>query len=72
METGGPADIRLNGQPHPVPPGTTVAALLAALGMDGIPVLVEHNGTALFPREFAATVLHPGDRVELIRITAGG
>ena len=64
--------ITLNGAPHESPAGSTVASLLAALGFAEVPVLVEHNGAALFPRDFSATALAPGDRVELIRIVAGG
>lgn len=48
-----------------------MAGLLAALGMNG-PVLVERNGEALFPREFESTLLADGDRVEIIRVVAGG
>lgn len=64
--------IHLNGRAHPLPPGSTVLTLLQSLGLADIPVLVEHNTTALFPREFPGTCLAPGDRVEIIRIVAGG
>ena len=64
--------ITLNGNPHPFPPGSTVLTLLQSLQLAGIPVLVEHNAIALFPREFATTALTAGDRLEIIRIVAGG
>ena len=64
--------IHLNGTPHPVSPGSTVLTLLQTLGLAEVPVLVEHNTTALFPREFPGTPLSAGDRVEIIRIVAGG
>lgn len=64
--------IQLNGQPREIPHGGSVAALLDALGFSGVPVLVECNGTALFPRDFAATSLQEGDVLEIIRIVAGG
>jgi sulfur carrier protein len=64
--------IHLNGSPHPLASGNTVLTLLQSLGLDGIPVLVEHNTTALFPREFPDTPLKAGDQVEIIRIVAGG
>jgi sulfur carrier protein len=70
METG--SVIHLNGSPHAVPGGSTVLTLLQSLGLAAIPVLVEHNTTALFPREFADTPLKDGDHVEIIRIVAGG
>ena len=64
--------IQLNGSPHPLPTGSTVLTLLQSLGLAEVPVLVEHNTTALFPREFAGTPLASGDCVEIIRIVAGG
>lgn len=64
--------IHLNGTLHPLTPGLNVLTLLQTLGMAEIPVLVEHNTTALFPREFPTTALSPGDRLEIIRIVAGG
>ena len=64
--------IILNGAPHALPAGSTVLILLQSLGLADIPVLVEHNTTALFPREFPDTPLAAGDRVEIIRIVAGG
>lgn len=62
----------LNGTPHPLPTGSTILTLLQSLNLAAVPVLVEWNGTALFPREFPATPLAAGDRVEIIRIAAGG
>jgi len=35
-------------------------------------VVVEHNGEAVAPSEFAARALKPGDRLEIVRIVAGG
>ena len=51
---------------------TDIEALLADLDMAGVPVLVEHEGTALFPRDFAKTTLSEGDTIEIIRVVAGG
>ena len=64
--------IRLNGKSRSVAPGSTVTGLLEQLGFAGQPVLVELNGTALFPRDFETTTLGEGDQVEVIRIVAGG
>ena len=75
MDSPAPAPvlaIQLNGTPHLVTSGATILNLLQSLMLDGIPVLVEHNAMALFPREFPATLLQAGDRVEIIRIVAGG
>lgn len=35
-------------------------------------VVVEHNGAAVAPSEFARRELHDGDRLEIVRIVAGG
>jgi sulfur carrier protein len=35
-------------------------------------VVVEHNGEALAPSEFATRALRAGDRLELVKIVAGG
>jgi thiamine biosynthesis protein ThiS len=35
-------------------------------------VVVEHNGEAVAPSEFPRRILSPGDRVEIVKIVAGG
>ena len=35
-------------------------------------VVVEHNGDAVAPSEFATRVLTAGDRLEIVKIVAGG
>jgi thiamine biosynthesis protein ThiS len=35
-------------------------------------VVVEHNGDAVAPSEFAKRPLRSGDRIEIVRIVAGG
>ncbi len=35
-------------------------------------VVVEHNGEAVSPSEFAQRQIQPGDRVEIVKIVAGG
>ena len=35
-------------------------------------VVVEHNGQAVAPSEFPSRQLAPGDRLEIVRIVAGG
>jgi len=50
----------------------SVIDLLKHLGLDGIPVVVEHNEDALLPREHATVWLADGDRIEVVRVVAGG
>lgn len=35
-------------------------------------VVVEHNGEAVAPSEFAQRMVRDGDRLEIVRIVAGG
>ena len=35
-------------------------------------VVVEHNGEAVSPSEFGHHVVQAGDRLEIVRVTAGG
>jgi thiamine biosynthesis protein ThiS len=35
-------------------------------------VVVEHNGEAVAPSEFSSRPLHAGDRLEIVKIVAGG
>lgn len=35
-------------------------------------VVVEHNGEAVAPSEFAQRLLNDGDRLEIVRVVAGG
>lgn len=46
--------------------------LVAELGLPLAAALVEHNGIALLRSEWATTKLQDGDRLEIIRMVAGG
>lgn len=62
----------INDEPREVPDVRTVADVVAALGLKGPALLIEHNALALRPAEWADRVLSPEDRLEMIRIVAGG
>ena len=64
--------IKLNGKDHTLEEALNIEQLLASIGLAGKPVVVELNQKALFPREYAGSVLEDGDRVEIITIAAGG
>ncbi len=64
--------ITLNGTKREFPGTMTLPDLLAAVDLAGKPVVVEHNQTALLPREIATTMLNEGDAIEIVQITAGG
>jgi sulfur carrier protein len=64
--------LTVNGDPVDVPPGTTVADLLATMDTAGRRIAVERNGE-IVPRSLhAATVLDPGDRLEIVIAVGGG
>jgi len=66
------AAITVNGETRPLPDGQTVAALLAALGLDGRKVAVERN-EAIVPRSaYDSTVLGAGDSLEIVHFIGGG
>jgi len=64
--------IIANGQPHDVDPGTALPAFLEKVGWKASQVVVERNQQALTPAEARETVLKEGDRLEIVRIVAGG
>jgi thiamine biosynthesis protein ThiS len=61
----------LNGKDREVN-ATQVESLVAELGLPLAAALVERNGTALLRSEWAKTNLQEGDRLEIIRMVAGG
>ena len=63
--------INLIGTPKDVT-ADNVESLVAELGLKRGTVLVEHNGTALRPEEWPQTSLCENDRLELLKIVAGG
>jgi sulfur carrier protein len=64
--------IEVNGRAEEVAAGTTVAALLAQLGVDGGPVAVERNQEIVPRAQHAVTALHDGDRLEVVQFVGGG
>ena len=57
-------EIKLNGRPHEVPSGTSVAVLLASLDLRPEVVAVEVNQELVARDRRAEAVLDEGDRVE--------
>ena len=45
---------------------------LSAVGFLPRSVVVEHNGEAVAPSEFEQRLVREGDRLEVVRIVAGG
>ncbi len=64
--------LRINGEDRAGVQAETVAELVAELGLPAQVILVEHNDVALRRAEWAERLLQEGDRLEMIRIVAGG
>lgn len=64
--------VHINGEAREVMHSRTVAELVAELELPGPALLIEHNGTALHRSEWPETPLAEGDRIELLRVVAGG
>ena len=64
--------VWLNGEAADTRGAQTVAELAERYGLHPNSILVEHNGLALHQREWSARQLSESDRVEFIRVVAGG
>ena len=64
--------VLANGRNTPVALPCTLEAFLKAQGLLPRSVVVEHNGEAVAPSEFASRPLVTGDRLEIVQIVAGG
>lgn len=64
--------LTVNGETHELAEGTTIAELLAELGLDPRMLAVERN-LALVPRaQHSNTPLAEGDRLEVVTLVGGG
>lgn len=61
-----------NGQPTPVSLPCSLEQFLIAQKLLPRSVVVEHNGEAVAPSEFAHRRLAAGDRLEIVKVVAGG
>jgi thiamine biosynthesis protein ThiS len=65
-------EITANGQVTAAKLPCTVEEFLVAQGLLPRSVVVEHNGEAVAPSEFPRRILNAGDRLEIVKIVAGG
>jgi sulfur carrier protein len=65
-------DVLLDGRPHPVPVGTTLAALIEALGHAPDAVASAVDGVFVPRAQRGARVLQPGEAVFLFKRIVGG
>lgn len=64
--------VWLNGARADTHGARTVAELAGRYGLQPPTILIEHNGVALHLREWEQRVLAEEDRVEFVRVVAGG
>ena len=63
--------LYINGEPREHD-AATIAELVKLLEIPAPTLLIEHNGSALRREEWPATRLADGDKLEILRIAAGG
>jgi thiamine biosynthesis protein ThiS len=64
--------IIANGKPVAANLPCTIEEFLLAQKLLPRSVVVEHNGNAVVPSEFSKRQLMPGDKLEIVKIVAGG
>jgi thiamine biosynthesis protein ThiS len=64
--------ILLNGEPADARNAKTIAELVELFQLPPETVLIEHNGVALHRHEWAQRAIYQDDRIELLRVVAGG
>jgi thiamine biosynthesis protein ThiS len=65
-------DISVNGKPMRVPTGSTLAQLLASLGLDKGRLAVELNLRVVPRAEHEGLRLNHGDKLEVVTFVGGG
>ncbi len=64
--------VTANGKSIPTKLPCTLQEFLVAQGLLPRSVVVEHNGAAVAPSEFPQRQIQAGDRLEIVKIVAGG
>jgi len=64
--------ISLNGESVDTREAKTIGELIDRYQLPSQSILVEHNGLAVHRHEWAEQALAEGDRIEFIRVVAGG
>ena len=64
--------VTINGEVREVPPGLSVASLLAHLGIHAGRVAIERNLEILPRARWPETAVEPGDRLEIVHFVGGG
>ncbi len=65
-------EIVANGKPNAANVPCSIEEFLIAQKLPPRSVVVEHNGEAVAPSEFSQRRLQAGDKLEIVKIVAGG
>ena len=65
-------DIVLNGRKKSIEDGLSIRRLLEQLSIPSQTVIVEINRKIIERADFEETIIHPDDRIEIIRLVGGG
>jgi thiazole synthase len=72
MSLDGSAGVVINGEHRRMPPGTSLAQLIAEIGLDPLRVAVERN-LEIVPRStFESLIVEDGDSYEIVHFVGGG
>jgi thiamine biosynthesis protein ThiS len=72
MAAGSCMQITLNGEPFEIDEPLSIADLLSRLDIDARRVAIEHNLDILKRQFFDSTIVHEGDRIEIVNFVGGG
>jgi len=72
IETEGTLTLSVNGEARAVPPGSSVADLLALIGLAERKVAVERNLEIVPRSQYGTTLLAAGDGIEIVHFIGGG
>jgi sulfur carrier protein len=64
--------IHVNGEDKQAPPNSSVASLLAWLGVAGERVAVELNRNIVRKRDWESTIVPDGAQIEIVEFVGGG
>ncbi len=65
-------EIHINGESREVPADLTLAALVDSLRLPGDRIAVERNGEIVPRDRWPETMIHEGDRLEVVHFVGGG
>lgn len=65
-------DIQLNGEAKALIQSTTIAEMVAELGLDSRKIAIEQNRIIVPKSAYSTTTLSPADEIEIVAFMGGG